>query len=145
MTEKEMIEEMYNLFLNYKYGKVDWKKFDCIEKDFFEFLYNAGYRKPLKGSVVLTNDEWARLRNLEINYDDVYEEYRILTNQNKGLREENGQLRLENNDLEAENEQLKKQLAQARKETAKEILQRGKYCMPSGLRDWIVKQYGVEE
>lgn len=34
--------------------------------------------------------------------------------------------------------------AQARKETAKEILERGKYCMPSGLRDWIKERYGVE-
>lgn len=31
-----------------------------------------------------------------------------------------------------------------RKETAKEILERGKYCMPSGLRDWIKERYGVE-
>ena len=30
------------------------------------------------------------------------------------------------------------------KDTAKEILQRGKYCMPSGLRDWIKERYGVE-
>ena len=60
MTDKEMIEEMYNLFLNYKYGKVDWKKFDCITKDFFEFLYNAGYRKIPEGSVVLSKEEYAK-------------------------------------------------------------------------------------
>lgn len=35
-------------------------------------------------------------------------------------------------------------VAQARKETAREILERGKYCMPSGLREWIEKQYGVD-
>ena len=28
--------------------------------------------------------------------------------------------------------------------TAVEILQRGRYCMPSGLRDWIEERYGVE-
>ena len=28
--------------------------------------------------------------------------------------------------------------------TAVEILQRGRYCMPSGLRDWIKERYGVE-
>lgn len=32
----------------------------------------------------------------------------------------------------------------ARKETAKEILKRGKYCMPSGLRDWIKELYSIE-
>lgn len=29
-------------------------------------------------------------------------------------------------------------------DTAKEILQRGKYCMPSGLREWICERYGIE-
>lgn len=33
---------------------------------------------------------------------------------------------------------------EVRKETAEEILQRGKYCMPSGLRDWIKERYGLE-
>ena len=28
--------------------------------------------------------------------------------------------------------------------TAVEILQKGRYCMPSGLRDWIKERYGVE-
>lgn len=28
--------------------------------------------------------------------------------------------------------------------TAVEILQKGRYCMPSGLRDWICERYGVE-
>lgn len=39
---------------------------------------------------------------------------------------------------------LEEQDDKARKETAKEILERGKYCMPSGLRDWIKERYGVE-
>lgn len=67
------------------------------------------------GSVVLTNDEWARLRNLEINYNDAYEAYCEYAIQNKGLREENTQLRLENNHLEA-------QVEQAHKEAVKEFL-----------------------
>jgi predicted RNase H-like nuclease (RuvC/YqgF family) len=28
--------------------------------------------------------------------------------------------------------------------TAVEILQKGRYCMPSGFRDWIKERYGVE-
>ena len=34
---------------------------------------------------------------------------------------------------------------EVRKETAREILKRGKYCMPSGLRDWIKEHYSLEE
>lgn len=34
--------------------------------------------------------------------------------------------------------------SQGSKETAREILERGKYCMPSGLREWIEKQFGVD-
>ena len=35
-------------------------------------------------------------------------------------------------------------IKQARKETAEKILERGKYCMPSGLKEWIIEQFGVE-
>lgn len=48
------------------------------------------------------------------------------------------------NELESEVEDLKCELQKTRKETAMEILKRGKLCMPSGLREWIEKQYGVE-
>lgn len=40
--------------------------------------------------------------------------------------------------------QLENRIMEVRKETAKDILERGKYCMPSGLRDWIKEHYGVE-
>ena len=53
-----------------------------------------------EGSVVLSREEWARLRNLEINYNDTYEDYRK---------------------YEIENKALKQELKQVRKETAREI------------------------
>lgn len=58
--KQKQVEEMYSLFLNYKYNKVDWKKFDCIDKDLFEFFYNAGYRKIPENAVVLTREELFR-------------------------------------------------------------------------------------
>lgn len=79
--------------------------FACVELsreqrlEIARVLTNLDYRKIPEGSAVLSR-----------------EDYEILINQNKGLKEENHTLRLENNDLEA-------QVEQARKETAKEILQ----------------------
>lgn len=67
-------------------------------------LYEQGYRKIDKDSVVLTREEYI---DLSRNY-------------------------------------VREQIEQASKKTAEKILERGKYCMPSGLREWIVKQFGVE-
>lgn len=154
MENTEIIEEMAKIMCGHDCEEcaketADWrgvsfekaKAAQCLIKKQAELLYNAGCRIILEDSVVLTNDEWARLRNLEINYNDAYEAYRKYAIQNKGLREENGQLRLENNDLEGENEKLKNyndklsqgiyfgngeqfcnRLEQARKETAEKIL-----------------------
>lgn len=153
MNDREVIEQMAKIMCGHDCEEcaketADWrgvslekaKAEQCLIKKQAELLYNAGCRIILEDSVVLTNDEWARLRNLEINYNDAYEAYRKYAIQNKGLREENGQLRLENNDLEGENEKLKNyndklsqgiyfgngeqfcnRLEQARKETAEKI------------------------
>lgn len=57
------------------------------------------------------------------------------------LKEENKELYKENTTLIAGSILERKDIA---KDTAKEILQRGKYCMPSGLREWIEERYGLE-
>jgi hypothetical protein len=68
---------------------------------------------------------------------------------------ERKQVNKEIGELSQEIHYLKKELAKAselkaetiklaKQETAREILKRGKLCMPSGLREWIEKQYGVE-
>ena len=118
MNDK-MIEEMYNLFLNYKYGKVDWKKFDCIKKDFFEFLYNAGYRKIPEGSVVLSKEE----------FDEDY-----VTKQDRDYWENKTEI-------------LENKLKQARKETAEKILKELYHREELGFETikWYAKEYwGIE-
>ena len=81
------------------------------------------------------------------------------------LQDENERLTEEKKTLVWLNQDLKKQVDEQDKEidrlgkvvheqaeqyynleqkTAVEILQKGRYCMPSGLRDWIKERYGVE-
>ena len=43
--------------------------------------------------------------------------------------------------LQAHDKQIKEQ---ERKETAEKILEEGRYCMPIRLKEWIIKQFGVE-
>lgn len=63
-----------------------------------EILVEQGY-KNCKDKVVLSKEEWARLRNLEINYDDTYEHYREYSNENKKLKAENERLKEQNGAL----------------------------------------------
>lgn len=76
-------------------------------------------------------------------------------NENADLKAKNAELQKQVDELKEENTELYKEhttliagsiLKQKdiAKDTAKEILQRGEYCMPSGLREWIEKRYGVE-
>lgn len=67
-------------------------------------LYNAGYRN-CKDKVVLSREEYARLRNLEINYEDTYENYREYAIENNKLKEELRQA----SELKAETIKLTKQ------------------------------------
>lgn len=68
MTEKEMIEELNDIISEeYNNGCDEWYSIA-------ETVYNAGYRN-CKDKVVLTRKEWARLRNLEINYNDAYDNF----------------------------------------------------------------------
>jgi hypothetical protein len=86
-----------------------------------EHLTSLDYQKVDKDSVVLSREEYDNLK-LEIQKAH-----------NKGIRVGFDLTKYKENSIE-----------RARKETAREILQRGKYCMPSGLREWIEQQYGVE-
>ena len=83
-------------------------------------LYCAGYRKIPEGAVVLSREEYEKLKTIEKNYEDMAKGYYPIAQICDELKR------------------------QASKETAEKILERGKYCMPSGLREWIVMQYGVE-
>ena len=49
-------------------------------------LYYEGYRKVADDEVVIKKSELARLKNLEINYEQVYEEYRKLEQERKSYR-----------------------------------------------------------
>lgn len=76
---------------------------DCIANG----IYNAGYRKIPENAVVLTREEYNRLlgqyKNLEINYNCVWEDFRR---------------------YEIENEVLKQNIVVLRKETAEKFAER---------------------
>lgn len=69
------------------------------------------------------------------------EEYERLKKQLKELEEQRDKQAYITEDLIQEKHLWTEQ---ARKKTAREILERGKYCMPSGLKEWIIEQFGVE-
>lgn len=81
--KKAMIEELGNTL----YCKQD--KFDLSNPfEVAKAVVEEGYRKIPEGSVVLTMEEWARLRNLEINYNDAYNNYLLENNKlNKRVQE----------------------------------------------------------
>lgn len=95
----------------------DW---ECQNRMMASYLYGEGYRN-CKDKVVLAKEEYEELRQERSDYITELQE----------THNENCRLRIELEDI--------------RKETAREILERGKLCMPSGLREWIEKQYGVKE
>lgn len=51
-------------------------------------LDKLGYRKVGDDEIVVKKSELARLKNLEINYEQVYEDYRKLEQERKSYREE---------------------------------------------------------
>lgn len=60
------------------------------------------------------------------------------------LSKEKYELLVECSSYEGVMKALKNEYIKGSKETAEKILERGKYCMPSGLREWIIEQFGVE-
>lgn len=138
-TKEEMIEEMAKdipfltldreVFVSAtEKRKVSWTLSKEDNKAIAEELIKQSYCKIKKGSVVLTNAEWARLRNLEINYDDAYEHYL---------------------EYEIENQQLKKQVKELEEQrdrqayTAEELIQE-KHRWTAQARKEAVKEFFTE-
>lgn len=136
-------------------------------------LTNAGYRKIPEGAVVLTKDEYDRLKQeKQLAYDTVKgysltdieqkaEIERLTREKTESAKtavevlEQNLELQKQVDELKAENTELYKehtaliassilQKQKIRKEIAKEILQEGKHCLSKSLQDWIKEQFGVE-
>ena len=81
-----------------------------------------------KDSVVLSEEEYADLK---------------FTKNLLELREETIKY-LEDANIRYAKELELKVNKKERKETAEKILERGRYCLPSGLKEWIIEQFGVE-
>ena len=123
MKDKEkQIEEMAKEIFNtcaWRFGRPnDYKE---IFNDIAEDLTKLNYRKLPKGAKVFipTDEQYIMLSR---------EEYK----------------RLLDNAIRVDIEYLEQQLAKLRKETAEKILEEGRYCMPIRLKEWIIKQVGVE-
>ena len=138
MTKQEQIEEMISAMAASNNPFVD-VPIEIMPK-VAEALYNAGYRKLPKDSVVLSREEYEMLankyKNLEIKYSNLCDNYRLCKDAN---------------------ETLKQNVITTRKKTVKEILQeiRGYYpidkehCNDSelfilNLCEDIASRYGVE-
>ena len=112
MTRQEQIEKMAVIgcvrnpqaHTAEECAKCDFKQGQCNAYRHAEELYNAGYRKIDKDSVVLSKEEYEMLankyKNLEIKYSNLCDNYRLCKDAN---------------------ETLKQNVITARKETAKEI------------------------
>lgn len=100
----------------------------------FVYCPSDRFTVVFEDSVVLTREEYEMLQEKVV---DLRHDKFDLKNE---ISEKDNKIAL----LEETIDCIKFNVDSARKETAKEILERGKYCMPSGLRDWIKEHYGVE-
>ena len=164
MNEKEMLEEMAKYCCNpcemswscdegycSEKGQNGYKK--CgIAIETAEKLYNIGYRKIPKGSVVLSKEEYEKYQNLKRDVEHSFEYNQGYTDGQNNARKEERSLR----DYECQNIGYEVGKIEARKETAKEILKFALNMSYFGLDDvlifpinslinYITKQYGVEE
>lgn len=147
MNDKEkQIEEMAKIIKSVKlYGddnyerKINYDSALELAKD----IYNAEYRKIPEDTVVLTREEYEKLKNESIDKlfaDDTFfkEEFKVTKEYLRKI---------------ANRDYIKLVKGQVRKETAKEILNMGKKlyemsyhksnAMPR-LMEWIKVEYGVE-
>lgn len=162
MTEKEMIEEMAKDLKECLPNNWYWQK--SVDSDTYfvaKHFHNAGYRKILKGSVVLSKEEYQELEELRLNHA------KDLINANKLYEERIADLKIEfsnhiknlerkidrrDRDLNSQADRLinlKEELSQARKETTQEIIKFvSEHCDNESLiwlLDEFAKKYGVEE
>lgn len=86
--EMKMIEEMAKVMCEKKIKCKDCvlEDFYCIYKKGATELYNAGYHRVEDDEVVVKKSELARLKNLELNYEQVYEDYRKLEQERNSYR-----------------------------------------------------------
>ena len=126
----------------------------CYNRDRAKVLYEHGYRKINENEVVISKEEYETKKEIVANWGFLQQE--IMQGRFVALAdlEKDGKVVISKEEYEKitkelVTEQRAKEIAQeffgiVRKETAREILEIGKYCMPSGLREWIIKQYGVD-
>lgn len=143
MTKQEQIEEMISAMTASNNPFVD-VPIDIMPK-VAEALYNAGYRKLPKDSVVLSREEYERLKRVENEKDRLYEIKLDLENQliEKGWTDYEGA------------DEIEKRVS---KETAEKILDllvpdckacdenwhSGCLCLRATLAEKIAKQFGLE-
>ena len=88
-NEQELIEEMVSIMAasNNQFVDVPIE----IMPNVAEALYNAGYRKLPKDSVVLSREEYEMLankyKNLEIKYSNLCDNYRLCKDANETLKQ----------------------------------------------------------
>lgn len=89
MTKQEQIEEMISIMTASNNPFVD-VPVEIMPK-VAEALYNAGYRKLPKDSVVLSREEYELLankyKNLEIKYSNLCDNYRLCKDANETLKQ----------------------------------------------------------
>lgn len=142
MTRQEQIEEIKQVLIKTCKRCRPFEE-DYMQSKYAESLYNAGYRKIPEDTVVLTREEYEKLKNESIDKlfaDDTFfkEEFKVTKEYLRKI---------------ANRDYIKLVKGQVRKETAKEILNMGKKlyemsyhksnAMPR-LMEWIKVEYGVE-
>ena len=115
-----------------------------------KYFNNLGYYKIPEVALLLTQDQWARLKNSEINYNDAYEKYRKYEIENQQLKKQMKELEKQRDRQAYIAEDLIQEkhrwTEQTRKETAKEILQiiKEEYDYIGNLERIIKERFGVE-
>ena len=104
------------------------------DEDIF-YIAKRVKEKLTEDSVVLSREEYETLKN-QINS--------LRTELSKAVCSMYTEEEFEYKVDQKVKEELDRVKKEARKETAEKILEKGKYCMPSGLREWIIEQFGVE-
>ncbi len=112
-----MAKDIYDIMPDLSYGSYDI--FGCYKR-MAERHYEQGYRN-CKDKVVLSKEEYARLRNLEINYEDTYKNYREYAIENNKLKEELNDYKQRYESAEKRYEQLVQSSCEALAKKGKEM------------------------
>lgn len=117
MNKDEMIKDLANILRNAcKNTPFDYCMSHECEDCRATTAINAGYRKVGEDEIVVKRSEVERLKNLEINYELVYEDYRKLEQERKGRR------LVADNQIVFTAHELCNEFGKHRKETARAIL-----------------------